>query len=81
MRKTKVNFQGKDFEAELIDVNQAKELWNEYLLDDGSVLKLKVIVTEVAKLVDVQDKDGNPVYVVKSGNVLVVNSPESLKRK
>ncbi len=79
--KIKVSFQGKEWEAESVDVNQGSERWNEYLLEDGSTLKIKTIVTEVARLSGQYDNDGNPVYVVKSGNVVVASSPEPLKRK
>lgn len=81
MVKTKVNYQGREWDAERVDVNQATEYWNQYLLEDGSVLRLKTIVTEVVKLPDQYDLEGNPVYVTKSGNIVVVSAPESLKKR
>ena len=67
-------------EAELVEVTNAQEAWNQYLLSDGSVLRTKAVVTEVFRLVDEYDADGNPVYVLRSGGVLVVNAPDSLRK-
>lgn len=67
-------------EAELIEVTNAQEQWNQYLLADGSVLKTKAVVTEVYRLVGEYDADGNPSYVLRSGGVLVVSAPDELKK-
>ena len=34
----KINIRGKEVDAEWVDANQTQERWNEYLLDDGSVV-------------------------------------------
>jgi len=82
MSKTvKIEFNGKMYEAESIEINQANESWNQYLLDDGSVLKLKTVVTNIVRLEGVYDNEGNPVYVVKSGNVITATPPEHLRKK
>lgn len=67
-------------DAELIEVQQSSEQWNQYLLADGSVVKLKVVVTEVWRIDNEYDNDGNPVYLVRSRNVVTVSSPEELRR-
>jgi hypothetical protein len=67
-------------EAELIDVNSTNEQWSTYLLADGTVLKLKAVVTEVWRVIGEFDNDGNPQYVTKTGNLLVVNAPDELRR-
>jgi hypothetical protein len=77
----KVTFQGKEFDATLVEANQASEYWNQYLLDDGSVLKLKTVATQIVRLVDEYDPEGNPIYVVRSGNIVTVTAPEHLKKK
>ena len=53
------------------------EHWNEYLLDDGSVVKLKLIVTCVNRAEGIADPKGQPVYVVESTNVMSVSAPAS----
>ncbi len=77
----KVTFQGKEFDATPVEANQTSEYWNQYLLDDGSVLKLKTVVTQIIRLIGEYDSDGNPIYVAKSGNIVTVTAPEHLKKK
>ncbi len=72
---------GGEKEAELIDIQQSDEHWNQYLLGDGTVVKLKLVATEVWRAVGEWDQDGNPVYIIKSSNVLTVIPPENLRRK
>jgi hypothetical protein len=63
-------------DAELVEVNNSSENWNQYLLSDGTLIKLKAVVTEVWRVEGEYDPDGNPVYVVRSGNIVTVNAPE-----
>ncbi len=67
-------------EAELVPVNTSNENWNEYILQDGSVIRLKAVATEIWRILDEYDQDGNPVYFVKSGNMITVIAPENLRR-
>ena len=55
------------------------EYFNEYLLDDGTVIKMKLVATNVTKLDDILDDDGNSVYVVQSTTVIAISVPEDLK--
>lgn len=64
-----------------IEVNQASEQWNTYLLDDGSTLRAKLVVTKVLRAENQYDAEGNPVYVFQSQNICTVQSPENLKKK
>lgn len=68
-------------EAELVPVNQSQEYWNEYMLQDGSVLRLKTVTTEIWRVLDEYDQDGNPIYFVKSGNILTVIAPDNLRKR
>ena len=76
----KVPFLGNDVEADPVDMISDQETWNEYQLGDGTLLRMKTIVSEIFKIRDQYDEAGNPVYFVKSGNVLSVRSPEHLKK-
>ena len=80
-RKVKITFAGQPVEAEVIEVGQSTERWNEYLLEDGTVLKAKLVVTNVYRVDGQFDAEGNPVYVVHSTNVVSANAPGSLRRK
>lgn len=79
--KYKIKFAGKDVDADLIEVSQSNEKWNEYLLDDGTVLKMKLVLKKVLRATDTYDPDGNPIYVAESQNILTVNPPGNLRRK
>ncbi|HHT9124520.1 MAG TPA: hypothetical protein ACFYD6_01735 [Candidatus Brocadiia bacterium] len=72
---------GREVDATPIDINQASEQWNHCLLEDGSVLRIKLIITKVFRIDDEYDAEGNPVYIFQSTNVTSITSPESLKRK
>jgi len=79
-RTIKVPFEGKIAEGIEMDYKSVKEDWNEYQTNDGTIIRLKVVVTNIAKLADKYDKDGNPVYVIKSSNVVSISAPEKLKK-
>ena len=80
-KKIRIKFQGRDVEATPIEVNQSTELWNTYMLDDGSMLRLKVIVTNVNRIDNMYDAEGSPVYAIKSTNIAKVDAPDILKKK
>ena len=79
-RRKKVTIGGEEVDAVEIPFQAGAEHWNEYLLNDGSVLKMKTITTEVLRLEDRYDNDGNPTYLLKSTNVLAVSAPDELRR-
>src|SRR5512136_2084877 len=79
--KVKINFGGEEVDATPIDINQANEQWNQYLLDDGTMIKMKLVVTKVFRVDNKFDHEGNPVYFVQSTNVITVTAPGNLKRK
>ena len=71
---------GESVDAEQIEITQSSEHWNQYLLEDGSVLKLKSVATKVVRLKDQYDPSGNPIYFIQSNNIVAVDSPEGLKK-
>jgi hypothetical protein len=71
---------GDDAELESIGYRPQQEHWNSYLLDDGTVLRLKLVVTSVDKVLDKFDAEGNPIYATHSTNVVAVDAPASARR-
>ena len=67
-------------EAELVEVTSSSEPWATYLLADGSHLKQKVVLSEVWRVIDEYDNEGNPVYVLKSNGIINIQAPDELKR-
>ncbi len=79
-RRKKVVLNNQTVEGVEVAFEATKEPWSEYTLADGSILKLKTVVTEVVRVEGQYDNEGNPTYVVRSGNVLVVSAPDNLRR-
>lgn len=67
-------------EAELVEVTTSSEPWSNYLLQDGSTIRMKVILSEVWRVIDEYDNEGNPVYVLKSSGIVNIQAQDDLKR-
>lgn len=72
---------GREVDATPTEINQASEQWNNYLLEDGSTLKVKLVITKVSRIDNEYDAERNPVYLFQSTNVVSVNCPENLKKR
>jgi hypothetical protein len=81
MNKIKINFGGEEVEALPIEINQTSEYWNQYLLDDGTLIKMKLVATKVLRVDGKYDPEGNPLYIIQSTNITSVNAPDNLKKK
>ncbi len=79
-RPTKTIYQGKEIDAVEIDFKAVKEDWNEYDLADGTKIRLKSVAVNMIRALNEYDNDGNPIYIVKSSNVLSLSAPENLKK-
>ena len=81
-QSVKVNLPGgKTAEGTDVPILESVERWSEIKLDDGSVLRVKPNVNAVARINNQWDGSGNPIYAVRSQNVMVVASaPEELRR-
>lgn len=79
--KIKIQFQGKDAWAEIVGVQSSQENWNQYFLIDGTLLKFKAVVVDILRIEGEYDNEGNPVYVVKSSNIVSINAPDTLRKR
>lgn len=79
--KEKFNLHGKLIDATLMPVTQTVEHFNEYLLDDGSVVRVKCVLKKMLKLDGIFDAERNPVYVAQTQNILTASCPEAVKHK
>ena len=81
VRKLKVRLpNGSEVEATNVDFETVKEDWNEYKLEDGTVLRFKTVISSVIRTANYDPMTGDPVYHVRSTNILRVKVPEELKR-
>lgn len=67
---------GQETDATEIGFRTHGEHWNEYLLDDGTVIRLKPVVTMITRVKGIVDEKGQPVYIVESTNVMSVSATE-----
>jgi hypothetical protein len=79
--KIKINFGGEEVDAMPIEVTQSTEHWNQYLLDDGTVIKIKTVLTKVLRVDNKYDNEGNPLYITQTTNIVSADAPEGLRRK
>ena len=79
-KKKMIPYNGRQVAAVLVAVNQSNERWNDYLLDDGSTIRIKVIVNKVYRVDSERTPEGDPVYVVQSQNFLSTEVPEELRQ-
>ena len=69
----------REVEGSQMDFDSIAEPWASYKLSDGTVLKVRTIVTAVLRLEGEFDAAGNPIYTVSSQTVVQVNAPKGLR--
>lgn len=72
---------GSEVEAKKVGIETMKEGWNEYMLEDGTVLKCKAKISNIVRTEQYDPMTGDPVYLVQSSNAMQVNAPDELKRR
>lgn len=65
----------------LVNIKSQNENWNDYVLEDGTTIRTKQTALQAVRLDDEYDQVGNPIYVIQTTPVSVVNSPDALKKK
>jgi hypothetical protein len=74
MARVRVKYKNEFVEGEELAFEPLKESWNEYRCEDGSYVRMKLVVSKIVKL-DVVNEQGEPVYQVASANVLAATPP------
>jgi hypothetical protein len=69
----------REVEGTQVDFESTAEPWASYKLSDGSVLKVRTILTAILRLEGEYDAAGNPIYTVSSQTVVQVNAPKNLR--
>jgi hypothetical protein len=80
-KKRKVTFNDQTVEATVLPFQTGGEHWNEYLVDDGTVIRIKLVATDVLRVDGQYDQQGNPLYLVSTTNVTTVSAPDDLRRE
>lgn len=71
---------GKIVDAKSIDFKTNKEEWNEYKLEDGTILRIKAIPIGIIRADDHNPLTGDPFYQVQSKIITSTLVPEKLKK-
>ena len=81
MAKRKYRYQDREVDGEPITWTTPGEAWTTYEMSDGSSLKIKTVMLDIARLDEVDD-NGNPIYLFNAQQVLgVTPNPELVKKK
>ena len=75
-RKMKHPTTGEMHDVEMVEIEEIIEKPMKIRLADGTVLRIKVDVVEVAKFKGERGLDGNPIYNVRSGTIITVLESE-----
>ena len=79
MKKVQLKVGDNTVEGTLVDFETLREEYNSYKLADGSIIRMKTVVTNIIRTEEFAPT-GEPIYVVNSQNVLVADVPDELKK-
>lgn len=74
-----ISMGGKDVTVEAMKFDAEREDWNIYKVEDGSTIKMKTVVTEIFRAEGEWTPEGDPLYHVKSANIMVADVPTELR--
>jgi hypothetical protein len=81
-RKTKVLFNDQMVDGMEVPVEESTERWSEVKLEDGTIMRVKMIVISVVRINEQYDPQGNPMYLTNMApTVAIVETPPQLRRK
>jgi len=78
--RMKVNLGGEVVDAVRVGFTPIKEEWNEYKLEDGTILKIKLVLVDVLRTEKYDPITGDPHYITKSVNIVTAIVPSKLKK-
>ncbi|MGH7961715.1 MAG: hypothetical protein ACRERD_07780 [Candidatus Binatia bacterium] len=70
--KVKLNLGNQSVDADRMGFKPIEENWSVYKLEDGTIVKLKLVVSDVFKLPGADPVTGEPQLIVRSSNVMSV---------
>jgi hypothetical protein len=64
-----------------VAITEAKEVWSEYKLDDGTIVRARPVVTAFFRIPGKYTPDGEPIYGMKAAVITDVRGAENLKKR
>lgn len=80
-KRTKVQWGNTTVDGIDLDFRTLREEWNEYETEDGSRVRVKLVVSEIIRTDQYDTQADQPIYVVRSGNIVVTKAPDELKEE
>ena len=80
-KRTKVQWGNEIVDGLDLDFRTLREEWNEYETEDGSRIRVKLVVSEIIRTNRFDLQTDQPIYVVRSGNIVVAKAPDELKEE
>ena len=81
-RKTVRDQTGVEVEGVVVTVVESTERFSDIRLEDGTLIRIKPVVVEAVRVEGKWDNEGNPLYVLRSANVMILDDiDDDLKRK
>ena len=79
--KLKAGKNDEEYTMTPVEIVSTEEQWTKVNLEDGTVLKVRVVVTRVARSTDkpIPDSNGEPLYHIQSGTIVVADVPDGLR--
>ncbi len=81
MAKQKYAYQGREVDGESVEFTTQGEQWTVYNLADGSLMRVKLVMMDVARLDDEFNQNGDPIYMFSAQQVIAVTANPSLRKK
>ncbi len=72
----KIEIGGKEVEAKSVHFKILEEHWNEYQLDDGTLVRCRSIVSEIF-VTGKKNAQGQPEVMVRAANIVQASEPDT----
>ena len=76
MTPTKIIFNGELRMADELTFEPLRDQWQEFRLEDGTLMRVKLVLAKVVRLRDLKAPSGQPLYSIESQNVVTVTTRE-----
>lgn len=80
MAKKNVVLGNRKLTGEVVGFKIEDEPWCQYQLEDGTKLRIRLVLSEVIRVDGAYTLEGDPLYVARSSNVIATVVPEALRR-
>lgn len=79
--KRPIKWRGEQREGTVVITVFAEESWSRYMLEDGTLIRVKHVLSEIIRVDGEYDDEGDQEYICSYDGVRVTYTPEHLKRK